>query len=83
MLSFVTSQAIALSRGQPRSLPASDATANPPPRTNRKPLLFRVLDALAEARMRRAEIEIRHHRRFLSRPYKMSAVRESPVALTS
>jgi hypothetical protein len=72
MLSFVTSQAIALSRGQPRSLPASDATANPPPRTNRKRLLFRVLDALAEARMRRAEIEIQHHRRFFQGHTKLA-----------
>jgi hypothetical protein len=64
MLSFVTSQAIALSRGQPRSLPACETAAHPPPRTKRKRLLSRVFDALVEARMRRAEIEVEHHRRF-------------------
>jgi hypothetical protein len=63
MLSFVTSQAIALSQAKQSSTTPSDAGAKHTPRT-RKPLVRRFLDALFEARMRRAEIELEHHRRF-------------------
>jgi hypothetical protein len=71
MLPLITSQAIALSRaksgrakptaeksaaeGQVRPQPASRAPA-------RMSFLWRVLDAVAAARLRRAEIEIRYHR---------------------
>jgi len=60
MLSFATLQAIAQSQTKQRSALTSKATCKPP----RKPLLRRFLDALFEVRMRRAEIEIEHHRRF-------------------
>jgi len=63
MLSFVTSQAIALSQVKQRSPLASNATSKPAPRT-RKSLFRRFFAALFEARMRRAEIEIEHHCRF-------------------
>jgi hypothetical protein len=48
MLSFMTSHTIALSQAKNR----------------RKGFFSSVFDVLAEARMRRAEIEIEHHRRF-------------------
>jgi hypothetical protein len=63
MFSFATSQAIALSQVKQGSQLASKATSNAAPRT-RKPLLRRLFDALLRARMRRAEIEVEHHRRF-------------------
>jgi hypothetical protein len=62
MLSFVTSQAIALSQTKPSSTIPSNATKQGP--RTRKPFLRRFFDALFEARMRRAEIELEHHRRF-------------------
>jgi hypothetical protein len=52
MLSFVTSQAIALSQARQSSTTPSDAGAKHAPRTS-KPLVRRFLDALFEARMRR------------------------------
>jgi hypothetical protein len=62
MLSFVTSQAIALSQAKKAaSEPKAPARAD---RRRRKGILSSVFDALVEARMRRAEIEIEHHRRF-------------------
>jgi hypothetical protein len=62
MLSFMTSQAIALSQvKQGASKPQATTRAQRPAR---KRLLARVFDALVEARMRRADIEIEHHRRF-------------------
>jgi hypothetical protein len=60
MLSIATLQAIAPSQSKQRSALTSNATSKPP----RKPLLQRFFDALFEARMRRAEIEIEQHRRF-------------------
>jgi hypothetical protein len=63
MLSFVTSQAIAPSQARQSSTTPSDAGAKHVPTTS-KPLVRRFLDALFEARMRRAEIEVEHHRRF-------------------
>ena len=62
MLSFVTSQAIAISQSKPRSPQRHDAVPSPQPRRRR--FLSRLFDALFEARLRRAEIEIEHHRRF-------------------
>jgi hypothetical protein len=62
MFSFMATQAVALSRAKPV---ASEAAA--PERADqraRKGMLSNVFDALVEARMRRAEIEIEHHRRF-------------------
>jgi hypothetical protein len=62
MLSFMTSQAIALSQAKKAaSEPKAPARAD---RRRRKGILSSVFDALVEARMRRAEIEIEHHRRF-------------------
>jgi len=60
MLSFATLQAVAQSQIKQRSAVTSKAKPKPP----RKPLLRRLFDALFKARMRRAEIEIEHHRRF-------------------
>ena len=60
MLSFATLQAIAQSQTKRGSAVTSKATSKPP----RKPLLRSFFDALFEARKRRAEIEIEHHRRF-------------------
>ena len=62
MFSFMTAQAVALSQAKPV---ASKAPA--PGRVDqsaRKGTLSSVFDALVESRMRRAEIEIEHHRRF-------------------
>ena len=66
MFSFMASQAIALSQAkqESRAPRTRDVALDPAPRTDKKRLLSRVLDALVEARMRRAEIEIEHHRRF-------------------
>jgi hypothetical protein len=63
MFSFATSQAIALSQVKRASPLASNATSKAAPRA-RKPLLRRFFHALFEARMRRADIEVEHHRRF-------------------
>jgi hypothetical protein len=67
MFSFMASQAIALS--QTKQNVSKPRATKRPRRLARKRLfserLFsRVFDALVEARMRRAEIEIEHHRRF-------------------
>jgi hypothetical protein len=61
MLSFVTSQAIALSQVKPRSPPTRDVVPYAPPQRR---FISRLFDALFKARLRRAEIEIEHHRRF-------------------
>jgi hypothetical protein len=63
MLSFVTTQAIVLSKAMQSSTTPKDADSKHPPRT-RKALLRRFLHAMFEGRMRRAEIEVEHHRRF-------------------
>jgi hypothetical protein len=60
MLSFATLQAVAQSQIKQRSAATSKAKSKSP----RKPLLRRFFDAMFEARIRRAEIEIEHHRRF-------------------
>ena len=62
MLSFATLQAIAQSQIKQRSASTGNGTSNPDPK---KPLLRRFFDALFEARTRRAEIKIEHHRRSL------------------
>lgn len=62
MLSLMTSQAVALSQAKKA---ASEPRA--PERAEHhacKGHLSNVFDVLVEARMRRAEIEIEHHRRF-------------------
>jgi hypothetical protein len=62
MLSFMASQAIAVSQAnQTPSKPQAIKRARRHPRTR---LLSRVFDALVEARMLRAQIEIEHHRRY-------------------
>lgn len=69
MISLVTSQAVALSKGKqkPRSKTQRDAATNA---TNQcvpataSTFLSRVFGALVETRMRRAEMEVEHHRRF-------------------
>jgi hypothetical protein len=62
MFSFMASQAVALSQiNRDASKPAArERTA----RRRRKGIVASVFDALVETRMRRAEIEIEHHRRF-------------------
>ena len=69
MLPLITSQAIALSKaeqGRARSTqsapvkPASAEPASQPPK--RTSFLWRVLDAIAVARLHRAEVELRYHR---------------------
>jgi hypothetical protein len=66
MISLVTSQVMALSKGKqkPRSKTQRDAATNQVRSRNRKHFLSRVFDALVETRMRRAEIEVEQHRRF-------------------
>ena len=63
MLSFVTTQAIVLSKAMQRSTTPKDTSAKHPPRT-RKTLLRRFFNAVFEGRARRAEIEAERHRRF-------------------
>jgi hypothetical protein len=65
MLSFVTSQTIALSqvKREPRR-PAEPAQGNVVPQSRRRKSLFAtVFDALFESRMRKAELEIEAHNR--------------------
>lgn len=66
MISLVTSQVMALSKGKqkPRSKTQRDAASSQVRSRNRKHFLSRVFDSLVETRMRRAEIEVEHHRRF-------------------
>ena len=63
MLSFMTSQAIALSQAK-KSRQRADKRPRVRQRRRRKGFISSVFDVLVEARMRRAEIEIEHHRRF-------------------
>jgi hypothetical protein len=66
MISLVTSQAMALSKGKqkPRSKTPPDAASNQARSSNRKRFLSRVFDTIVETRMQRAEMEVEHHRRF-------------------
>lgn len=66
MISLVTSQAMALSKGKqkPRSKTPPDADSNQVRSSNRKRFLSRVFDMIVETRMQRAEMEVEHHRRF-------------------
>jgi len=65
MLSLTTLQAVAQSQIKQRSaVTGSAVTSKAKSKSPRKPLLRRFFDALFEARMRRAEIEIEHHCRF-------------------
>jgi hypothetical protein len=62
MFSLMASQATALSQvKQDASKPAAPERTAP---RKRKGVVASVFDALVEARVRRAEIEIEHHRRF-------------------
>lgn len=63
MLSFVTSHAVALSqvKHDPNNASARQQKAA---RSTGKGFWSRLFNALFEARMRQAEIEIEHHRRF-------------------
>jgi hypothetical protein len=62
MLSFMTSQAIALS--QPKKAASEPRMHARAEHRRRKGFFSSVFDALVVTRMRRAEIEIEHHRRF-------------------
>jgi len=62
MFSFMASQAIALS--QVKRDASKPVAPERPDRRTRKGFFSSVFDVLVEARMRRAEIEIEHHRRF-------------------
>jgi hypothetical protein len=62
MLSFMTSQAIALS--QAKKVESEPRAPKCVKHRRRKGFFSSVFDVLVEARMRRAEIEIEHHRRF-------------------
>jgi len=62
MLSFMTSQAIALS--QAKKAASEPRAPKPADHRARKGFFSNVFDALVETRMRRAEIEVEHHRRF-------------------
>jgi hypothetical protein len=69
MISHVTSQVMALSKGKqkPRAKAQRDAATNATSQVrsrNRKHFLSRVFGALVETRMRRAEMKVEHHRRF-------------------
>ena len=66
MFSFTASQAMALTKGKqmPRSQTQPDDASNQFRSSNRKRFLSRVFDTLVETRMRRAEMEVEHHRRF-------------------
>ena len=70
MISLVTSQALALSKGKqkPGSETQGDAASNQVRSSNRKRFLSRLFDALVATRMRRAEMEVEHHRRFHEGP---------------
>jgi hypothetical protein len=61
MLSFVTTQAIVLSKAMQRSTAQKDAGSKHTPRA-RTALFRRFFDAIFQGRMRRAEIEVEHHR---------------------
>ena len=69
MLPLITSQAIALSKAKQgrarstQSVPEKTASAEPASRSpKRTSFLWRVLDAIAVARLHRAEVELRYHR---------------------
>jgi hypothetical protein len=62
MLSFMTSQAVALSQARPRLGKQQQSTSAPLPTRKSKHLFARVFEALAESRMRKAELEARFHR---------------------
>jgi hypothetical protein len=68
MLSFMASQAVALSQArlEPKRSPKRSPVSghHNPARRSGKGFFSSVFDALVETRMRRAEIEIEHHRRF-------------------
>jgi hypothetical protein len=61
MLSFVTSQAVALSQMTRKSEKPSTSESAPVVR-RRKHLFARVFEALAESRMRKAQFEVQYHR---------------------
>jgi hypothetical protein len=65
MYPFVASQAIALRQVKQRPVESRPAGAerNPQPRAARKGVFRRILDALIEARLRKADTEIATHRR--------------------
>jgi hypothetical protein len=65
MYPFVASQAIALRQVKQRPVESRPigAERNPQPRAARKGVFRRILDALIEARLRKADTEIATHRR--------------------
>ena len=70
MISLVTSQAMALSKGKqkPHSKTPPDAASSQVRSSNRKCFLSRLFDALVETRTRRAELQVEHHGRFHEGP---------------
>ena len=65
MYPFVASQAIALrqAKQRPAESRAAGADTHPQPRTARKGVFRRILDALVASRLRKADLEIAAHRR--------------------
>ena len=62
MLSFMASQAIALSQAKQKASAAPATGRQSAAQRTSKGFFSRLLDAMVDARMRRAEVELRYHR---------------------